>query len=169
MLLGSSSSAARSMGRSRSRTQFNLWAILAAPLMIGANVRQLNAYDLETYLNKEVIAVNQDPEAKQGRRVAYQSGSIPQISTAVWARELADGSVAMAFVNNYGETKTIACNADCWNQLPFSAGTRLEVRDLWTHAQAANADAIAGTAYEVSIAGDGASKMFRFTPVVHVV
>ena len=54
----------------QSRTQFNMWAVMAAPLLISANVRNMSAMNLETYMNKEVIAVNQDALGLQGIRVA---------------------------------------------------------------------------------------------------
>jgi len=42
-----------------------------APLMIRANLRELEDWDIETYTNTEVIAVNQDSLTKQGKRVAH--------------------------------------------------------------------------------------------------
>ncbi len=43
----------------QTRTQFSMWAVMASPLLISANVRHMSTYNLETYKNKEVIAVNQ--------------------------------------------------------------------------------------------------------------
>lgn len=40
--------------------QFSLWATMAAPLLIGSSILNLTAWDLETYTNAEVIAVDQD-------------------------------------------------------------------------------------------------------------
>jgi len=45
--------------KQKSRTMFSMWSVMAAPLMIGSNVRNLNSFDLETYSNAEVIAVDQ--------------------------------------------------------------------------------------------------------------
>lgn len=52
----------------QTRTQFSMWAVMASPLLISANVRQMSAYNLETYTNKEVIAVNQVFVAPQTSR-----------------------------------------------------------------------------------------------------
>jgi alpha-galactosidase len=60
MLLGSDTTTARYLTPTQSRTQFSLWAVMAAPLLIGANPSRMSAFDLQTYANKEVIAVNQD-------------------------------------------------------------------------------------------------------------
>jgi hypothetical protein len=40
--------------------QFSLWAVMAAPLIISSDILNLTAWDLETYSNAEVIAVDQD-------------------------------------------------------------------------------------------------------------
>jgi hypothetical protein len=40
----------------QSRSQFSMWAVMASPLLISANVRNMSAMNLETYKNKEVIA-----------------------------------------------------------------------------------------------------------------
>jgi alpha-galactosidase len=44
----------------RARAHFALWAIVKAPLMIGADLRYLQKTDLDVYKAEEVIAVNQD-------------------------------------------------------------------------------------------------------------
>ena len=46
-----------------------MWAIMASPLLISANVRNMSAMNLETYSNKAVIRVNQDTHGRQGIRV----------------------------------------------------------------------------------------------------
>lgn len=50
------------------RTQFNLWSILAAKILISADPRHFSSYTNETYTNTEVIGVDQDPLGKQGKR-----------------------------------------------------------------------------------------------------
>eukprot|EP00038_Savillea_parva_P028759 m.66863 g.66863 ORF g.66863 m.66863 type:complete len:558 (+) comp8393_c0_seq1:219-1892(+) len=53
----------------QTRAQFSMWAIMASPLIISANIRNMSATNIETYTNKEVIAVDQDVLGKQGTRV----------------------------------------------------------------------------------------------------
>jgi alpha-galactosidase len=67
MLLTSTAGATRKLSPLESRAQFSLWAVLAAPLLIGGPVSALSSWDLETYTNKAVIAVNQDSLGRQGR------------------------------------------------------------------------------------------------------
>jgi hypothetical protein len=54
MLLGSSPGAAFTVTPTQSRTQFSLWSVMSAPLLIGASVLHMTPFDLETYSNAEV-------------------------------------------------------------------------------------------------------------------
>jgi alpha-galactosidase len=104
------------------RMQLNLWAVLAAPLMLGNDVRMMPRDISALLANRDLIAVDQDPLGRQGKRVA-QAGD-----TEVWAKPLADGSVAVAFFNKGGQSTPIAVS---WEQLGLE-GPR-QVRDLWWH------------------------------------
>jgi len=77
---------------------------------------------LATLTNEELIAVDQDPLGKQGKRVS-QDGA-----TEVWARPLADGSTAAAFFNRGDQSAAVAGS---WQQLGID-GPR-NMRDLWWH------------------------------------
>ena len=68
MLVGTSTGAV-TLTPTQSRTQFDLWCVLAAPLLLGTNPSRMNAWDLETYGDIEVIAIDQDPLGKQGTPV----------------------------------------------------------------------------------------------------
>lgn len=46
-----------------------IWAILAAPLIMSNDLRSIRAEMKEILLNKDVIAVDQDPLGIQGRRL----------------------------------------------------------------------------------------------------
>lgn len=54
------------------RSHFALWALLKAPLMVSADLRQLNPDSLEILTNAEIIAVNQDPLGVAGDLVWKQ-------------------------------------------------------------------------------------------------
>lgn len=43
----------------QSRAQFSMWAVMASPLIISANIRNMSSMNIETYTNAEVIAVDQ--------------------------------------------------------------------------------------------------------------
>jgi alpha-galactosidase len=54
MLVGSSPQAAVHNTPDQARSQFSLWSVMAAPLLIGSNILNLSSWDLETYTNLEV-------------------------------------------------------------------------------------------------------------------
>jgi alpha-galactosidase len=99
------------------RTHMGLWAIFAAPLLAGTDVRNLSIL-----LNKEVIAVDQDPMGAQGHR-ADRTGGIEY-----FARPLNDGDMALVVVNR---ADTITSLTLPWSDMHIAQGTK--IRDLWKH------------------------------------
>lgn len=164
MLLGSTKLATRRLSKEWSRTQFSVWAILMAPLLIGAPPGELSAFDLQTYTNQEVIAVNQDPLLNQGAIIDKWGVPFMPSSGVVWARNLSDGSAAMVLVNSGPFGGNLTCSEVCWSRLPFKAGTELSVRDLWARAVSDVPTAVAGRPYSTRVEGWGASRMLKFTP-----
>jgi alpha-N-acetylgalactosaminidase len=71
---------------SEQRTQFALWAILAAPLYLSADLRTIEPEALEIALNRDIIAVNQDEDGKQGY-VIFNEVEGPR---RIWVRELSN-------------------------------------------------------------------------------
>jgi len=167
MLLGSTKLATRRLSEEWSRTQFSVWAILMAPLLIGAPPGDLSAFDLQTYTNTEVIAVNQDPLLKQGEIIEKWGVPFMPLSSTVWARNLSDGSAAVLLINSGPFGRNLTCSEVCWSRLPFKSGTELSVRDLWAHVVSDVPTAIAGKPYSTRVEGWGASSMFRFIPTLH--
>jgi alpha-galactosidase len=106
------------------RAHFSLWAMLAAPLMAGNDVRAMAGEIREILLNAEVIAVDQDALGRQARRVR-DDGDLE-----VWARELADGSRAVALLNRGSAPASIAV---AWPEIGYPAHVEAGVRDLWLH------------------------------------
>lgn len=105
------------------RTHFSLWAIAAAPLIAGNDLRDMSAETRSILLNKEVIAVDQDSLGQQGKLVSHH-GLID-----VWVRPLSGGAYAVAIVNS---AETPADFTPDWAALDLSGPYR--ARDLWQHA-----------------------------------
>jgi alpha-galactosidase len=76
-------------------TQLALWAVLALPLVMGNDLRIIRPESAALLLNARVIAVNQDGVVG-GRRLS------PLGRQEVWARNLTNGSVAVALFNKEG-------------------------------------------------------------------
>src|SRR5690242_1414403 len=75
------------------RSEMSLWALLAAPLIAGNNLAEMNATTRAVLTNNEVIAVDQDPLGAQGHLV-HQQGPIQ-----LWMKPLADGTAAVGLFN----------------------------------------------------------------------
>jgi len=105
------------------RSHFGLWAMMAAPLIAGNDLRETTPETLEILLNPEAIAVNQDPLGLQAVLLRRQGG------IQVWAKPLAgDGERAVLFFN-----AGLAAEAEAevlWSELGLAAGPA-RVRDLW--------------------------------------
>ncbi|HZZ27479.1 MAG TPA: glycoside hydrolase family 27 protein, partial [Pirellulales bacterium] len=76
-------------------THITLWSLLAAPLLIGCDMTQLDDFTLSLLTNDEVLAVNQDPLGKQATHVKDDKPS----GIEVLARPLADGTLAVGLFN----------------------------------------------------------------------
>jgi alpha-galactosidase len=81
------------MSEDEYRTHMSLWAIQAAPLMLGNDVRTMSPSTIALLENRGVIAIDQDPLGRQGRRIRKDG------EAEIWARPLADGGVAVALFN----------------------------------------------------------------------
>jgi alpha-galactosidase len=104
------------------RAHFSLWAILAAPLIAGNDLRELKPEIREILTHKEVIAVDQDPLGNQGRRVRKKGNS------EVWSKPLQDGSRAVVLFNRGTTNAEISV---AWEDLGYPAHLAVKVRDLW--------------------------------------
>ncbi len=106
-------------------TLVSLWSLLPAPLMVGANLPDNDSWTLALLSNPEVIALDQDARGAPARRVSVQG------STEVWARPLADGSLAVGLFNRGDAAQPVTAR---WSDLHWSdlhlTGPRT-VRDLW--------------------------------------
>jgi alpha-galactosidase len=104
------------------RSHFSLWALLAAPLIAGNDLRDMKPEIHDILTNKEVIGVNQDPLGRQGRRV-WKNGDLE-----VWSKPLAGGARAVILFNRGEAEKEITAN---WTDLYYPSNLSATVRDLW--------------------------------------
>jgi len=55
------------------KIHFGIWALIKAPLLIGCDITNMTTEIREILLNKEVIAINQDPLGVQGRLLSISA------------------------------------------------------------------------------------------------
>jgi alpha-galactosidase len=125
------------MTRVEYRSHFSLWAMMAAPLIAGNDVRAMMdstraaAEAREILLNKDVIAVDQDSLGIQGTIVQASPSELQ-----VWVKPLADGSRAVLLFNRAPVSSTITAD---WGRVGLKT-KRARVRDLWAHTDSASVE-----------------------------
>ena len=153
-------------------TQFSLWCIAKAPLLLGcdlSNAQVMNgtaADAYEIFLNKEAIAISQDPLAMPASRIAFSGAAVE-----VWAGPLEAGGKVLLFLNG-GSTAQNAV------QFPLSLlgefdnveadghlVTKVSCRDVWLH-EACSADGTLSLAGNVTVdVPVHGVRMLRLTPI----
>ena len=112
------------MSSTQFRSQLSMWAMLAAPLMVSADLTKINSTNLSYLRNREVLGVDQDPAGMQGTLVASAGNG------EVWVKPLADGSRAVALLNRGSSAMRISTAATA---VGMATGGSDSWRDLWTH------------------------------------
>jgi len=104
------------------RAHFSFWAMLAAPLIAGNDLRSMAPEIKAILTNKEVIAVNQDVLGMQGRRIRKDGDK------EVWMKQLKDGSRAVILFNRGKEETEVSV---AWAELGYPEHLSASVQDLW--------------------------------------
>jgi len=104
------------------QSQMSLWSIMASPLAATNDLRKMDAETNRILLNREVIAINQDPLGKQ---------AVLKIGNDTWTvllKQLENGDYALAILNRSETSQSIAYDFSAFG-LPDS----YQIRDLWQH------------------------------------
>ncbi|MFC0105681.1 NPCBM/NEW2 domain-containing protein [Kibdelosporangium aridum] len=118
------------------RSHFGLWAIMAAPLLIGSDLRTATPETFEILGNREVIAVDQDPLGIQGRPIRSAGG------IHVFVKPLKNGDKAVLLFNEGEKTERVTTTAA---EIGLPQATGYKLRDLWAHTDRHTAGTIAAT------------------------
>jgi alpha-galactosidase len=92
------------MTMNEDKAHFSLWCIMAAPLMMGNDLRKISNETLSVFLNKDAIAVDQDPLAIQGFRYLQKD------SIEVWVKPLANDDWAVCILNRKTTSQSFQFN-----------------------------------------------------------
>lgn len=105
------------------RTHFSIWSFFGSPLMMGSDIREAGDEVRSILLNRDVIAVDQDPAYRQ----PYQVNGNPD----AWARHMANGDIVLGLFNLQ--------DRDASFFIPFTelglgrvSGRGLRIKNLWT-------------------------------------
>jgi alpha-galactosidase len=106
------------------QSHFSLWAIMAAPLIAGNDIRSMSTTTKNVLTNADVIAVDQDPLGIQGKPISTST------TLEVWSKKLSgDQTYAVVLFNRTAASAAITVT---WSSLGMTS-TSATVRDLWSH------------------------------------
>lgn len=108
------------------KTHFSIWALLASPLMIGCDIRNMNIETFKILTNKELIKINQDNDCRQ----VYKLINIWNDNIKAYARNLENGDIAVGFFNFSDESGVVRLNIEELG-LPESTGKTLCMHNVW--------------------------------------
>lgn len=121
------------------KTHFSLWCMLAAPLILGNDLRLILSSDgeanpdnpvLKTVTNKSLILIDQDPLGKPAKRIKKMHG------IDIIARPLANGDIALCFYNAGSHVKGLSFDINelsTDDYLNFNApAASYQVHELWS-------------------------------------
>lgn len=112
----------------------SIFSLLAAPLLIGCPIEQLDAFTINLLSNDEVIEINQDPLGKAARLILNENG------VEVWQKPLEDGSYAIGLFNTADFGKTPQSYFHWGNETPktytldfnkIGLSGKYRLRDVW--------------------------------------
>jgi hypothetical protein len=115
------------MTKAQAQAQLSMWAMVAAPLILGSDPRRLSPATITMLENRQVIAVDQDPLGIQGTPIRQRGDG------QVWVKPLVGGSRAVALLNRGPRTLRLTTSAHAIGLSPVR-GYRVE--NLWTHTSA---------------------------------
>ena len=114
------------------RAHFSMWAMVAAPLIAGNDLRDMSPETLNILGNKEVIAVDQDSLGVQGFKYSSRD------SLEIWFKPLKSGDWAVCFLNMGNEEVPVSFDwkkelvSDTLSGRVLNASVNnYRLRDLW--------------------------------------
>lgn len=115
------------------RMHFALWCMMQSPLMIGGDICNMDDFNLELLKNKELIAIDQDEEARPPLRLGNDS-------CPILFKHLSGGEYAIAFLNfNNDHCREIALNFYDIG-LNYASGYGFNLRDIFTGEEVVTTD-----------------------------
>ena len=109
------------------QAQMTMWAIVAAPLILGSDPRKLSPSTVKMLENPRVIAIDQDRLGIQGTAVREEG------SGQVWVKPLAGGEHAVALLNRGSTAIRITTSA---GTIRVARAASYRIENLWANTTA---------------------------------
>ncbi|MBQ7776999.1 MAG: glycoside hydrolase family 27 protein [Lachnospiraceae bacterium] len=114
------------------KSHFSLWCMMGSPLMIGCDIRSANQVTRDILQNKDLLAINQDPEARGAYRIKVEPQWFHENDAFVLVKALQNGDLAIGLFNLSDTTRELT--VQFWDMgIPAAAGTALSMYDCWEH------------------------------------
>jgi alpha-galactosidase len=133
------------MTTNEDRAHFSMWAMLAAPLIAGNDVRHMSKETTDILTNKEIIAVDQDPLGIQ----CFKFTTLEDANVDVYVKPLKNDELAVCFLNRSDNAVNIEFNwkkeniDDPISQKNFNFNKNVYLlRDIWTKTDLGNTNEI---------------------------
>ncbi|WP_114790624.1 glycoside hydrolase family 27 protein [Niabella yanshanensis] len=111
----------RGMSYEEDKAHFSMWCMMNSPLLAGNDLRDMSQQTIDILTNKDLIAINQDIQQVQARRILKRG------DTEVWQKQLeGEARLAIAILNRSGEKQLFKVDAKSLGLSETSV-----VRDLW--------------------------------------
>lgn len=117
------------------KSHFTLWCMMAAPLVLGNDVRKLldnskhSNEIIDIVTNKSLILIDQDPLVKPAKRIKKSA------SVDILARPLYNGDIALCFFNKSGSNKAVDFDIDNLREHKYlnfqRSQTGYHIHDIW--------------------------------------
>lgn len=121
------------MTLNQNRAHFSMWCMLAAPLLLGTDLRKISSELKAVVLDKDVIAINQDSLGIQAMKYKNEKG------VDYWFKPLSNGAWAFCLLNRSDAPVSIEIDwyaitiFDEVSQRNFDPSSQLyAIRNLWT-------------------------------------
>ncbi len=118
---------------SEDRVHFSMWCMLAAPLMMGNDLRKMNDETHFILTNKDAIAIDQDALGIQAFRYSNKD------SVETWFKPLSDGGWAVCFVNRNDKPAKLSFNwkgedvkDNLFSKQLSASSIQYKIKDLWS-------------------------------------
>ena len=129
-------------------THISMWALAASPLLIGCDLEKLDDFTRSLLCNDEVIDIDQDPFGKAAACI------VDGENHEIWARPLADGSIAVGLFNKGQTPREIV-----FDMAAAGMEGEWQVRDCWRQKDEGAANGV----YKANVLGH-ATHLVRFVP-----
>ena len=106
------------MSVNEDRAHFTMWCMMAAPLILGNDLKNMSKETLDIITNRDVIAIDQDSLGIQGMRIEQND------SVEVWLKPLANEEWAFCLLNRSTQPRQVALNYEKWNTIDTEVSGR---------------------------------------------